>query len=311
MSSSRQSGSLGQALAIVALSLSGVALALAIVAVVLATVSRDSDGDAEQPLADRYEYTVYLVNRAIDFYEENVREATLEHYNSPESVDGPRYVFIYDEKNIRVAHPTRPDLLGKPVDGPSGVDINGYAYGQVIAETGEAGQWVDYVFLNPKTGNQEYKHSWFRRHEGLLFGSGWYQVLPTSPLAPSKADPADYSVALVDRAIRYYKAHGLEGSIRHYSSPDSVDGTRYVFMFDENNIRIAHPTRHDLLGQPVDGPTGVDINGYAYGPIFAQTDEGGQWVDYVFLNPATGEPASKHTWLKRYDGIVFASGWYE
>ena len=42
----------------------------------------------------------------------------------------------------------------------------------------EKGLWVDYLFLNPDTGNQEYKHSWVVRHDGLLFGSGWYQVLP-------------------------------------------------------------------------------------------------------------------------------------
>ena len=118
-------------------------------------------------------------------------------------------------------------------------------------------------------------------------------------------------MALVERAIRYYKAHGREATAQHFSSPGSVDGQWYVFMFDENNIRIAHPTRLDLIGQPVDGPTGVDISGFAYGPQFAQTDEQGQWVSYFSLNPATGAPSQKHTWLQRYDGVVFASGWYE
>ena len=45
----------------------------------------------------------------------------------------------------------------------------------------EGGLWVDYVFPNPGTGNQECRHSWIVRRDGLLFGSGWYQVLPAFP----------------------------------------------------------------------------------------------------------------------------------
>ena len=37
----------------------------------------------------------------------------------------------------------------------------------------EGGLWVDYVFINPGTGNQEYRHSWVVRRHGMLFGSGW------------------------------------------------------------------------------------------------------------------------------------------
>ena len=77
--------------------------------------------------------------------------------------------------------------------------------------------------------------------------------------------------------------------------PDSVDGRWYVFMYDENNVRIAHPTVKSLLGKPVDGPTGVDINGYAYGKDMVKTTEAGQWVSYVFLNPSTGREEVKHT----------------
>ena len=310
MSPERQSRGIGGTLSIVALSLSAVAVALSLLALALATLSVDSNGDEGLNLADRYEFTVDFVQEALERYDADGREAVLEYYSSPESIVGEWYLFVADENGILIGHPD-PGVLGRDLNADLGVDVYGYRFGEVMLGATEEGLWVDYVFQNLQTGNQEYKHAWVVRRDGLLFGSGWYQILPRSPLEASKADPADYAVALVDRAIRYYKAHGLEGAIRHYSSPNSVDGTWYVFMFDENNIRIAHPTRHDLLGQPVDGPTGVDINGYAYGPIFAQTDEEGQWVNYVFLNPATGEPASKHTWLKRYDGLVFASGWYE
>ena len=310
MSTQRQPGGLGQVLSIVALSLSAVAVALSVVALVLASVSLESDEDGELRLADRYEFTVDFVQDALDRYDEEGREATVDYYNDPSNALGDYYIFIIDEEARLVSH-INSDLLGQDLRGSLGLDSHGYRFGDLMLGATEEGLWVDYVFQNPTTGNQEFKHAWVVERDGLLFGSGWYQVLPASPLAASKSDPADYTVALVERAIRYYKAHGREAAAQHFSSPESVDGQWYVFMFDENNIRIAHPTRLDLIGQPVDGPTGVDISGFAYGPQFAQTDEQGQWVSYYFLNPTTGAPSQKHTWLQRYDGVVFASGWYE
>ena len=38
------------------------------------------------------------------------------------------------------------------------------------------GRWVEYVYLNPNTGFRELKHSWVVRHDGLIFGSGWYEL---------------------------------------------------------------------------------------------------------------------------------------
>ena len=39
--------------------------------------------------------------------------------------------------------------------------------------------------------------------------------------------------------------------------------------------------------------------------------EAGRWVDYVLVNPETGDDRQKHTWAVRHDGLIFASGWYE
>ena len=170
--------------------LGGLALVLAALALVIAIISLFSA--APEPAApapaksDQPGYTVSLVDRAIDYYQANGRQAALDYYNSPDSVDGRWYVFIYDENNVRVAHPTVKSLLGKPVDGPTGVDLNGYAYGQDMVKTTEAGQWVSYVFLNPSTGREEVKHTWLRKHDGLIFGSGWYEG---NHQLPAKSNP--------------------------------------------------------------------------------------------------------------------------
>ena len=121
------------------------------------------------------------------------------------------------------------------------------------------------------------------------------------------ADPAEYTVAVVDRAIRYYKAHGRAGAVQYYKTPESVDGTWYVFIVDENDELIAHPDpsllgRHvDELGNTIDGERFTDL----------EVTEAGLWVDYLFLNPATGQEGIKHSWAVRYDGLLFGSGWYD
>ena len=103
------------------------------------------------------------------------REAALAYYNSPESVDGEWYVFIYDENEKLIALAVNPDMLGEELRGDVGVDFTGYRHGEAIAGATGEGMWVDYFFLNPVTGSQEWKHSWVVRHDGLIFGSGWYQ----------------------------------------------------------------------------------------------------------------------------------------
>ena len=259
--------------------------------------------------ADRAGYTVAMVEKALRLYDAKGREATVEYYNSPESADGEWYVFIFDENDQLLAH-ANPDLLGQDLKGDLGVDVTGYRFGDLMLSATEAGLWVDYLFQNLATGNQEYKHSWVVRHDGLLFGSGWYQVMPSLATAVTKAQPAEYTVAVVDRAVRYYKAHGREETVAYYNSPESVDGEWYVFIVDENDLMIAHadPGR---LGQDLKGDLGVDVNGYRFGDQILSTTEEGLWTEYVHISPITDQAQAKHTWVVRYDGLIFGSGWYE
>lgn len=262
--------------------------------------------DSGLHLKDRGEFTVDLVLQAVRHYEENGRQATLDHYSSPDSVVGEWYVFIVGEDDRLVAHPNN-SLIGMDLRGPLGVDETGYRYGDVLLGATEQGLWVDYLFLNLTTGNQEFKHSWVIKHDGLIFGSGWYQILPTSRLDPTKEDPAEYTVAFVDRAIRYYRAHGREKAVEFFNSPASVDGLWYVFIIDQDGLMIAH-SNPAALGQHVDD-LGKTIDDKKFSDL--EVTEAGLWVDYVFVNPVTGEEGVKHSWVVRHDDIYVGSDWYE
>ena len=58
-------------------------------------------------------YTKHFVQEALDRYEHDGLQATLDYYNSPESIDGQWYVFIVDENDLFLAHAAAPQLLGE------------------------------------------------------------------------------------------------------------------------------------------------------------------------------------------------------
>ena len=169
----------------------GTATAIAVAALVISLVALLSPGGDSGPddsgsdralfaLPAQAENTVSFVQRAMGFYDAEGRDATLDLSNSPAGTEGENYLFIVDEDGLVAAH-INPDLLGRDLRSDLGVDADGYRFGEVMLGATEAGLWVDYVYLNPVSGYREMKHSWVVRHDGLIFGSGWYEVQSPSP----------------------------------------------------------------------------------------------------------------------------------
>ena len=248
-------------------------------------------------------YTRAFVQRAINLYDAVGLEATVEYYNSPESIDGQWYVFISDEDEVIRAHAPAPGLVGRP--GSDARGPNGYPIGMALAALAdEDGEWFSYDFVNPSSGGVESKHTWVVEHDGLAFGSGWYEP------GTGKADPDAYTRAFVQRAINLYDAVGLEVTVEYYNSPESIDGQWYVFISDETDIMRAHAAAPELVGGAISSARGP--NGYPAGiAVAAVADEDGEWFSYDFANPASGGIESKHTWAVVHDGLIFGSGWYE
>ena len=247
------------------------------------------------------EYTRYFVWEAIRRYDSEGLDATVAYYNTQESVDGQWYMFILDQDDIMLAHAANPDLVGRPAS--AAVGPNRYPAGEaVVAVADEDGAWFSYSFTNPASGAAEAKHSWMVEYDGLTFGSGWYER------GTGKSDAPAYTRAFVSRAIDLYSAIGREDTVAYYNTEESVDGQWYVFIVDEDGYTIAH---HNPLFRGRDPSLRVDAAGYFYGDDLLGATESGRWVDYVLLNPETGDERQKHTWAVLHDGLIFASGWYE
>ena len=246
-------------------------------------------------------YTETVVQQAINLYDAVGLEDTVAYYNTEESVDGQWYVFMIDEDGTLIAH-ANPALVGQLASDVLGP--NNYPTGAAVAASAdENGAWFDYTFTNPATDSVETKHSWMVIHDGITFGSGWYEE------GPRKTDSPVYTQAFVQQAINLYEAVGFAETVQYYNTEESVDGQWYVFMIDEDGTLIAHanPALVGQLASDVLGP-----NNYPTGAaVAASADENGAWFDYTFPNLATGTVETKHSWMVIHDGITFGSGWYE
>lgn len=262
---------------------------------------QERQSNAAPPRYMPEEYTKFLVREAIGRYESDGRDATLAHYNSVESIDGQWYVFIGEPDGAFLAHAANPDLVNRPVS--DAVGPNEYPVGEAVAAVAdEDGEWFSYTYPNPATGTIETKHSWIVAHDGLVFGSGWYEA------GPPKSDAPAYTRALVQQALNLYDALGLEDTVAYYSSEVNVDGPWYVFIIGEDGRIIAH---YDPERMGLDAGSLTDSAGRLYGPELVGATEEGEWADYVKLNPETGQEQQKYSWVVRHDGLVFGSGWYE
>ena len=251
--------------------------------------------------SDAPAYTKAFVQQAMNLYVALGLEEAVAYYNAKESVDGQWYVFIIDENQTIIAHAPDPDLVGKHVSQALGP--NSYPTGSAVAASADQdGAWFDYTYPNPASGVVQTKHSWVIIHDGITFGSGWYER------GPGKSDAPAYTKAFVQQAMNLYVALGLEEAVAYYNAKESVDGQWYVFIIDPDGYTIAH---HNPQFRGRDPSLRVDATGYFYGDDLLSATEAGHWVDYVLLNPESGENRQKHTWIVRHDGLLFGSGWYE
>ena len=256
---------------------------------------------------DLADFTQYYVQKAIDFYDREGLEATIEYYDSRASVDGQFYLFFIGADDIYLAHPIFPHLKGTDIKDVVGSD--GQELGKEIAEATEEGHWVDYLWPNPVTGVEEPKSAWVMRHDGLIFASGYYTPDPNvEPPTWKDADPRTYTVEYVEKAIERYENDGLDAMKAYYNSVASFEGQWYMFIMDANDIYIAHGLLADLIGTDIKNVVGSD--GYELGRDIAKATEEGIWVEYLWPHPLTLQEVPKVGYAVRHDGMIFASGYY-
>ena len=98
-------------------------------------------------------------------------EGTFDTINSFMSASS-YYPFVLDpDTTLVVAHGSDPDKVG----GVSVVLTNSTVTLEEFRSIDEGeGVWTEYTFANPASGEEESKRSWIIKHDGYLFGAGYY-----------------------------------------------------------------------------------------------------------------------------------------
>ena len=251
--------------------------------------------------------TKEYVEKAIAKYEADGIDAVIAHYNSQDSLDGQFYLFLIGEDDLYLAHPVFAHLIGSDIKDVVGSD--GQELGKEIAQATEEGVWVEYLWPHPVSRKEQQKVTWAIRHDGLIFASGYYAGDPeTGTPAWQDADPREYTVRYVDRAIERYERDGLESMLNYYNSVASFEGEWYLFATDDNDIYHVHPLLPRLIGTDIKDVVGSD--GYKLGEALAMATEEGVWVEYLWPHPVTLKEVPKVSYAVRRDGMLFASGYY-
>jgi cytochrome c len=118
-----------------------------------------------------------LVKKAVAYVKYQGKEKAIAEISKPRGMfdKGELYVFAYDLQGVMVAHPKNPTLIGKSlIDVP---DNEGKMFRKEIVEMAKSkgSGWVDYVYLNPETNEQEHKTTYFRKIGGLIICCGVYK----------------------------------------------------------------------------------------------------------------------------------------
>ncbi|MGC1524188.1 MAG: cache domain-containing protein [Steroidobacteraceae bacterium] len=126
--------------------------------------------------------------------------------------------------------------------------------------------------------------------------------------APSK----DEVVAVVKKAVEYYKANGREKALAEFNNRDGLfaKGEDYVDVHDLNGVCVAHPISPAKVGLNRLDQSDSAGKFYVKDLVEAAKSKPSGWIDYVMKNPTTGKLENKTAYWEAHDGLIFKAGTY-
>ena len=240
-----------------------------------------------------------MVADAVALYKEAGSESALAEISEEDGsfAQGEIYAFVLEPEGKVRAQPVDERLFTDDLAGVT--DSDGVRILEEITDAASAeGGWAQFKFTNPVSQQEELKNAWVVLHDGLVFGSGYYQ------------SEADLAQERVTRAIELYKSRG-ERAFRELGDPDGdyVDGEYYVFVLDTDGVSFANVANPSLVG--TDTSDLQDASGvFITREILARATPAGGWAEYRFVSPVNNREQRKRSWVVLYDGFVFGSGYY-
>lgn len=141
-----------------------------------------------------------------------------------------------------------------------------------------------------------------------LFG-----IALTSPATAAERGTRPEAVALVQKAVAYFKANGKDKTFAEINNKSGqfVDRDMYVYVFHADGVMLAHGALERMIGKQLTQLR--DAEGKQFGQELQNLVKNGKsgWVDYKWPNPVTRQIEAKTTYVEPVGDLGFAVGIYK
>jgi signal transduction histidine kinase len=256
---------------------------------------------------------VSFVGSAVAYAKENGEDMALKEFSNKTGsfINGELYIFAYDFNGTCLAHPFKPNSIGKNTLNDS--DSNGVLYPRILIKIAREGKGFSYkVFPNPAHDNKEELKLCYvmKVDDNWFLGSGLYL---SNISASFDQKDRDELVAYVNEAQHFAKENGKQKSLEVFNDINGSftrDG-RYIFARDYNGRSLALPYQPEVIG--TNGIDNQDPNGvYLIRQLIDVAKMGNGFTYYIYPDPSRNmTPALKLSYVANVDNTWFlGSGIY-
>ncbi|MFB3763909.1 MAG: cache domain-containing protein [Methanotrichaceae archaeon] len=208
---------------------------------------------------------IAFVDSAVAYAKANGKDNAIKEFNNNKStqfIKGELYIFAVDFNGTTIAHPYRPDFVGKSQMDLN--DTNGVLFFKNMAIVAKRGNGsVYYVFANPAHNKKpELKLTYVEKVDDTWWlGAGTYLSNISANFSQASRNNL---TSFVDSAVNYAKEKGKDKALKEFNNKNGTffKGGLYVFAYDFNGTTLAAPTQPNIIGTNrinVNDPNGVKL----------------------------------------------------
>ncbi len=149
---------------------------------------------------------------------------------------------------------------------------------------------------------------------GLLCAFLSVAVIPTQSGAQANClhGTADQAKTMVERAVELVEQVGISNAFTAFMDLDGgfLKGNLYVFAIDFSGTILVNGLAPRSIGGNALAAKDSEGRFYVLEMIRIARQRGEGWVQYEFIDPCTGGPSPKSSFIKRVDEFLIGVGYY-
>ncbi|MCX8111271.1 MAG: methyl-accepting chemotaxis protein [Syntrophorhabdaceae bacterium] len=124
---------------------------------------------------------------------------------------------------------------------------------------------------------------------------------------------AEEAEQLVRKAVQYLKQHGKERAFQEFNNKTGqfINKDLYIFVIDNHGLTMANGGNPALVGKEMYNLKDAEGKYFIREIIDTGMKQGKGWVEYKWVNPATGKVMSKSAYCERFGDLFFGCGIYK